>query len=229
MDFYKEVENYFLQARGRYFGIHSYNLLSPSEIKAIKELENRGVAMKTITLGIDESLKRFRMNYPDRIEDPPGLLYCKPTILKHHRRITKAAVGKAPDKPTKKEPVTIPTHEKVSLIIGKSIKEVERSPLFRNKAEIIDIINNLATKYKEISSEEKPDEELWEKNLENFITEISCKLSWGIKKFVLMEISEMVGKYKTKMNRDTFIETRNAIYYEKILEILQLNELDNLA
>lgn len=237
MKFYKEVETFFLETRGRLFGISSYNLISPKEIQAIRKWELSGIPRKIINEGIEESLRRFLDNYPHRRDEPPSLLYCQPTIVKLWKNYKEASVGGR---------IVKKTHETdtnaLKSIIDHNIKVLENSGTnltsivkeSRIKS-ILDAINKQKSLLEKLSSSEDIKNltsirlnEILEKIKTEISAAVSRNLSYTKAKEILKSIQDEMRDYILKMTGSAYRETRNIIFEDKILEITGLSKIKTI-
>jgi hypothetical protein len=237
MKFYKEVETYFLETRGRFFGLSSYNLLSPKEIQAIRKWEISGIPLKVIKEAVEESLRRFLGNYPHRRDDPPNLLYCQPTVLKIWKEYKEASIGGRVRNETNKINV-----ENLADLIKYNIKILENSksglihlanePGLKAIVSVIDARKAMLEKL--ISG--SPDNELPSALLAEYFDDIKTEimaailknLSFTKSKAILKLIKNEIRDYSYKMTSEAYRETRNIIFEDKILEITGLSKIKTL-
>lgn len=231
MKFYKEIENYFLEARGKLFGLSSYNLLSPKEIQAIKKMENSGISITVIKEAIDVSLKKFLNNYPTRRDDPPSLLYCQPVIFKMWKEYRNSTIG------GKNESGISNDDSKRMLSILRNnldILEKSKSELFKvvdkERWQIVSeaiksAIECLKTKIEMISAGEENTvsiEDTIEKIRSELIYNIRKSVSFGTIKKIMKETKNEIREYK--MQKSVYRETRNIIIDDKLLDLAGLSK-----
>lgn len=94
-DYYKKIEDYWIQEAGNRFGINGPLALSPFDIELIKELDEKLVPLWIIIEGIDLSISTYIQNFGRR-EHPP-LTYCRRAIFRRYKEWMQAQVGKRPD------------------------------------------------------------------------------------------------------------------------------------
>jgi hypothetical protein len=234
MKFYKEVETYFLETRGRLFGLSSYNLLSPKEIQAIRKWQISGIPLKVIKEAVGESLRRFLDNYPHRRDDPPSLLYCQPTVLKIWKEYKEASIGGRVRKETGK-----PSVENLAGLIKQNIKILENSksrlihianePGLKAITSVIDSQRAILEKLISDNADEELSSALLSECVDNIrmeiMTDIRRNLSYEKSKIILKVIKSEISDYAYKMTREAYRGTRNIIFEDKILEITGLSKI----
>jgi hypothetical protein len=229
MSFYKEIENYFLQLRGRLFGLSSYNLLSPKEIHLIKEWKQNDVPMKVIKSGIEESLKRYLENYPSRRDEPPSLLYCKPTISKHFRRLKETRVGARKVSATSGEPAT-DYHQNLISRLTTAIIRIKEELTLPEKRAILKAMETSLKLLQELKASPSGKEELNGKHqemkpvMEILEAELFKLTPFTIKKRFVREVSREIREYRTKMKPDAYRETRNTLVSDYLREFFFIDE-----
>jgi len=237
MKFYKEVETYFLETRGRLFGLSSYNLLSPKEIQAIRKWEISGIPLKVIKEAVEESLRRFLDNYPHRRDEPPSLLYCQPTVLKIWKEYKEAAIGGRVLKETKK-----PSVENLVSLIKLNMKILENSkaglihiadePGLKAITSVIDAQKATLEKLISGKADKGLTSALFIECLDNIRTEIIAailrNLSFKKSKAILKAIKSEMREYIYKMTSEAYRGTRNIIFEDRILEITGLSKMKTL-
>lgn len=226
MTYYKEIENYFLQIRGKIFGESSYNLLSPKEISLIKEWKETGTPLKVVKNGIEESLKRFFVNNPNKRNEPPSLLYCKPTVKKHYRRYKETNVGSKSDS------------VKESLLPEKNMNHTEKLQSLKkmeiilnisdnDKIKVFDQIDNLIGSLSQIPDDLSDDPEI-EENILILIELLLPHIPLTKIKSRLSSFKTEIAKYKAKMTKEKYRETRIMIIHEFCLEYFNITNLKGL-
>jgi len=237
MKFYKDVETYFLEMRGRLFGLSSYNLLSPKEIQAIRKWEISGIPLKVIKEAVEESLHRFIGNYPHRQDDPPSLLYCQPAVLKIWKEYKEASIGERVRKETRK-----PSVKNLTDLIEHNIKILENSkaglihianePGFKAIISVIDAQKAILEKLILCSAGKELSSALLAECVDNIrmeiMTVIRRNLSYEKSKIILKVIKSEISDYAYKMTREAYRGTRNIIFEDKILEITGLSKIKTL-
>jgi len=237
MNFYKAVEEYFLLRRGRLYGMSSYNLLSPKEIHLIKEWEELGIPIKVIKNGIDESLKRFLDNYPSRRDEPPGLMYCKPTVLKYWRRYKEVKVG---DKDSVRDEMEVPSSayamlsplvDALEIYLQNKLEKVDDSTRVRiekaineTKATLEKMIDEYERKALTSAIINDIGNELINRR-SIIIKEISSALSLGSVKSIMRKVHYEIGSHRHRMERSSYRETRRELFNDMILREFGLPEL----
>lgn len=237
MKFYKEVETFFLETRGRLFGMSSYNLISPKEIQAIRKWELSGIPLKVINEGIEESLRRFLENYPHRRDEPPSLLYCQPTIVKLWKSHKEASVGgravkKASETDIKALKSIIDHNIKILENSGTNLTLIVKESRIKNISDVIDKQKSLLEKLD--SSEDVKNLTTIQLNeiLDKIKAEISAAVSQNLPyrkaKEIVKSIQDEMRDYLLKMTGSAYRETRNIIFEDKILEITGLSKIKNM-
>jgi hypothetical protein len=237
MKFYKEVETYFLETRGRLFGMSSYNLVSPKEIQGIRKWEISGIPLKVIKEAIEESLRRFLDNYPHRRDDPPSLLYCQPTVLKKWKEYKEASIGGRVRKETGK-----PSAESIAGLIKQNIKILENSksgliyianePGLKKIISVIDEQKLILAKLDTVSAAKELSSALLTEYIDTakmkIMAAIFKNLSFEKSRVILKSIKNEMREYIYKMTREAYRDTRNIIFEDKILEITGLSKIQTL-
>jgi hypothetical protein len=232
MKFYKEVETYFLETRGKLFGLSSYNLLSPKEIQAIKKWETLGIPLKVIEEAIETSLKKFLLNYPSRRDDPPSLLYCQRVLLTMWKEYKNASVGgKAESRELKND------RENLEFILKFNISSLEGSKpaltriidenRFQEMLYSLDSAKkSLEKRYDLISNGEENATTLSEAIEEiktGLLQNLKQNVSFEALKNILQEIKKEIGDYK--MSKSVYRDTRNIIFDDKLLDSAGLSKI----
>lgn len=232
MKFYKEVETYFLETRGRLFGLSSYNLISPKDIQAIKKWESSGIPLKIINEGIETSLKKYLLNYPYRRDDPPSLLYCQAAIFKLWRDYKEASIGKKAD--TNKETDNPDYLNKIIEfnlnILRESRNKIDKIIPMEKSNNLISIIDETITILNEnqksigktmlISQKIK---NILEEFRTSFVLEMKKNLPYSSIKAVLKETKNELKEYK--MSPGIYRNSRNIILEDKIFDSAGLSDI----
>ncbi len=217
MEYFKSVEEYFLETRGKLFGIHSSNLLSPREIAQIERWHSKSIPLEIVRTGIKESLECFLSSHPTRKDDPPNIMYCNPTVLKHNRKRLK---GSADVSHSRKKKAPIPAlndSRRDESIFRNAVHSLQKEDSSYRK-KIIPYLEKILADPERFKNKAQVSRELCD--------ELFNLTPLTILKNALRDINNDISSYRTKMDIDSYRETRKALIIDFLFEHYYLKDFE---